>query len=202
MHRPHHPTKEEILNLSPMPRLGLGEIVLINNLEQAEIALETLLTYDVLGFDTESKPTFVKEEISAGPHIVQLSTLHKAYIFQLHDAASTRIASQLLTHTKIKKVGFGLAGDHTQIRRKMRIQPQNVLDLNEVFRSQGYIKEIGVKSAVALLFNQRFLKSKKASTSNWSNQTLTESQLLYAANDAWAAIKVFHALQGAAVPAQ
>lgn len=195
MHRPYHPSKEEIVNLAPMNRLGLADIVLINTLNQAEIALQTLLTQDVLGFDTESKPTFVREEISSGPHIVQFATLQKAYIFQLHDAASSKIASQILTNQKIQKVGFGLAGDHVQIKRTLGVHPENVLDLNEVFRRQGYIKELGVKSAVAVMFNQRFLKSKKATTSNWSNQTLTESQLIYAANDAWAAIKVFHALQ-------
>ncbi len=195
MHRPYHPSKEEIVNLAPMNRLGLADIVLINTLKQAEITLQTLLTQDVLGFDTESKPTFVKEEISSGPHIVQFATLQKAYIFQLHDAASSQIASQLLTNQKIQKVGFGLAGDHVQIKRTLGVHPENVLDLNEVFRRQGYIKELGVKSAVAVIFNQRFLKSKKATTSNWANQTLTESQLIYAANDAWAAIKVFHALQ-------
>lgn len=195
MQRPHHPSKEEIVNLAPMNRLGLADIVLINSLNQAEMALQTLLTQDVLGFDTESKPTFVREEISSGPHIVQFATLQKAYIFQLHDAASCKIASQLLINQKIQKVGFGLAGDHVQIKRTLGVHPQNVLDLNEEFRRQGYIKELGVKSAVAVMFKQRFLKSKKATTSNWSNQTLTESQLVYAANDAWAAIKVFHALQ-------
>ena len=178
-----------------MNRLGLADIVLINTLDQAEIALQTLLKYDVLGFDTESKPTFVREEVSSGPHIVQFATLQKAYIFQLHDPASRKIASQLLTHPKIQKVGFGLAGDHVQIKRTLGVHPQNVLDLNEVFRRQGYIKELGVKSAVAVMFKQRFFKSKKATTSNWANQTLTESQLIYAANDAWAVIKVFHALQ-------
>jgi ribonuclease D len=195
MQRPHHPSKEEIISLAPMNRLGLADIVLINTLDQADIALQTLLKYDVLGFDTESKPTFVREEVSSGPHIVQFATLQKAYIFQLHDPASSKIASQLLTHPKIQKVGFGLAGDHVQIKRTLGVQPQNVLDLNEVFRRQGYIKELGVKSAVAVMFKQRFSKSKKATTSNWANQTLTESQLIYAANDAWAAIKVFHALQ-------
>jgi ribonuclease D len=194
MQRPHHPSKEEIINLAPMNRLGLADIVLINTLDQAELALQTLLTHDVLGFDTESKPTFIKEEVSSGPHIVQFATLQKAYIFQLHDAASTRIASQILTNQKIQKVGFGLAGDHVQIKRTLGVHPHNVLDLNEVFRNQGYIKELGVKSAVAVMFQQRFLKSKKATTSNWANQSLTESQLVYAANDAWAAIKVFHAL--------
>jgi len=195
MQRPHHPSKEEIITLAPMNRLGLADIVLINTLDQAEIALQTLLKYDVLGFDTESKPTFVREEVSSGPHIVQFATLQKAYIFQLYDPASSKIASQLLTHPKIQKVGFGLAGDHVQIKRTLGVHPQNVLDLNEVFRRQGYIKELGVKSAVAVMFKQRFFKSKKATTSNWANQTLTESQLIYAANDAWAAIKVFHALQ-------
>ena len=194
MQRPHHPSKEEILSLAPMNRLGMADIVLINTLEQAELALQTLLTHDVLGFDTESKPTFIKEEVSSGPHIVQFATLQKAYIFQLHDGASSHIASQILTHQKIQKVGFGLAGDHVQIKRTLGVHPQNVLDLNLVFRNQGHIKELGVKSAVAVMFNQRFLKSKKATTSNWANQTLTESQLVYAANDAWAAIKVFHAL--------
>jgi hypothetical protein len=55
MQRPHHPSKEEIVNLAPMNRLGLADIVLINRLNQAEMALQTLLTQDVLGFDTESK---------------------------------------------------------------------------------------------------------------------------------------------------
>jgi len=45
-----------------------------------------------------------------------------------------------------------------------------------------------------VLFNRRFIKSKKAATSNWANLRLTESQLVYAANDAYAAARVFHAL--------
>lgn len=195
MHRPHHPTKEEIASLALMSRLGLEDIVLVRTEAQAEKAWHALMNCEVVGFDTESKPTFVKEEVSTGPHVVQFATLQKAYIFQLHDAATSQMASQLLTHSGIQKVGFGLAGDHVQIKRTLGVQPQNVLDLNDLFRRQGYIKELGVKSAVAVVFQQRFLKSKKASTSNWSNLTLTESQLIYAANDAWAAIKVFHALQ-------
>jgi ribonuclease D len=57
-----------------------------------------------------------------------------------------------------------------------------------------------VKAAVAVLFARRFLKSKRASTSNWSNRRLTEAQLLYAANDAWAALCVYHALGCPALP--
>jgi ribonuclease D len=53
---------------------------------------------------------------------------------------------------------------------------------------------MGVKGAVAVLFNQRFIKSKKAATSNWANVRLSEAQLVYAANDAYAAIRVWQAL--------
>jgi len=69
-----------------------------------------------------------------------------------------------------------------------------VLDLNTVFRERGYRKDMGVRGAVALMFNQRFIKSRKATTSNWANARLTEAQIIYAANDAYAALRVFEAL--------
>jgi len=194
MPRLHAPSKEEIATFAPLNRLGLDDIVVVSTSQQAEKALQVLGERAVLGFDTESKPTFLKNEVSQGPHIVQFSTLQTAYVFQLHDAGCCAVVSQLLLASQITKVGFGLAGDHVQIRRTLGVQPQNVLDLNEVFREQGYIKELGVRGAVAVLFRQRFLKSKKATTSNWANRQLTESQIIYSGNDAWAAIKVFEAL--------
>lgn len=75
-----------------------------------------------------------------------------------------------------------------------------LLELNTIFRARGYRKDMGVKGAVAVLFNQRFIKSKKAATSNWANLYLTEAQLVYAANDAYAAMRVFDALGLLVVP--
>jgi ribonuclease D len=80
------------------------------------------------------------------------------------------------------------------IVHKLGVEPQGILELNTVFHQRGYRKDMGVKGAVAVLFNQRFMKSKKAATSNWANARLTESQLVYAANDAYAAIRVWQAL--------
>jgi ribonuclease D len=77
---------------------------------------------------------------------------------------------------------------------KLGVEPSDILELNTVFRERGYRKDMGVKGAIAVLFGQRFIKSKKAATSNWANLRLTESQLVYAANDAYAALKVFDAL--------
>ncbi|MES2876981.1 MAG: 3'-5' exonuclease [Pseudomonadota bacterium] len=173
----------------------MDNIVVVSTPQQAQLAYDALVTNRVLGFDTESKPTFFKDQVSEGPHVVQFSTLYKAYIFQLHDAGCCEIVSALLISESITKVGFGLAGDHVQIMRTLGVRPKNVLDLNEIFRKKGYAKEIGVRGAVAIVFNRRFVKSRKATTSNWSNRQLTESQIIYSANDAWAALKVFDALE-------
>jgi ribonuclease D len=194
MSRLTSPTKEEIAALEPLTRLGLDRIVVVSTRQEADLAFKALESHSVLGFDTESKPTFLRDEVSAGPHVVQFSTLDTAYIFQMHDEGCRETASALLVSVRISKVGFGLAGDHVQIKRTLGVHPQNVLDLNEIFRQKGYVKELGVRGAVAVVLNRRFLKSKKATTSNWSNRQLTESQIIYSANDAWAAIKVFDAL--------
>ncbi|MEP6965594.1 MAG: 3'-5' exonuclease domain-containing protein 2, partial [Polaromonas sp.] len=91
--------------------------------------------------------------------------------------------------------GFGLGDDRRRIISKLGVDPQGVLDLNTVFRERGYRKDMGVRGAVAVMFDRRFIKSKKASTSNWANARLSEAQLIYAANDAYAALRVFQALR-------
>ena len=188
------PDKEQINLLDAFDRLDLNQIQVVSTADQAKAALMALKDEKVLGFDTESKPTFAKNEASTGPHIVQLSTLHKAWIFQLEDATCRQAVAQLLEAPSIVKAGFGLGDDKKRITYKLGVDLQGVLDLNAVFRGQGYRKDMGVRGAVAVLFNKRFIKSKKASTSNWANSQLTEAQIIYAANDAYAAMRVYAAL--------
>ncbi len=194
--REEHPTpsKDEIALLEPFDRLGLDRIVLVNTARQAREACAELIDHAVWGFDTESKPTFFKDQLSGGPHIVQLATLERAWVFQLHDPDCTAQVGALLADSRYTKAGFGLGDDTKRIVSKLAVEPAGVLELNTVFRERGYRKDMGVKGAVAVLFNRRFLKSKKAATSNWANPHLTEAQLVYAANDAWAARHVQHKL--------
>jgi ribonuclease D len=126
---------------------------------------------------------------------LQLATLEHAWVFQLHDPACRAVAAELLALPGFVKAGFGLGDDKKRIRSKLGIEPQGIVEINTLFRQLGYRKEIGVKSAVAVLFKQRFIKSKKASTSNWSLPNMSENQLIYAANDAYAAVRVYDALQ-------
>ena len=191
----HTPDKEQINLLDAFDRLGLEHIELVASPAKAAAALQALDTATVLGFDTESKPTFAKNEASTGPHVVQLSTPDRAWIFQLEDAECRRVVGMLLESPRIIKAGFGLGDDKKRITYKLGVDLQGVLDLNTVFREQGYRKDMGVRGAVAVLFNRRFIKSKKTSTSNWSNAQLTEAQLVYAANDAYAAMRVYAALK-------
>ncbi len=188
------PGKEEIALLPQFDRLGLDRIELVTTAVAAERALSELHTARAWGFDTESKPTFLKNEASEGPHVVQLATLEKAWVFQLHDAECRSLVAAMLARPGVHKAGFGLGDDKKRITAKLGVTPEDVLDLNTVFRERGYRKDMGVKGAVAVLFNQRFIKSRKATTSNWANPRLTEAQLVYAANDAWAALRVYHAL--------
>jgi len=189
------PDKDAIALLPPFARLGLDRITLVSTAKQAEQAHSTLVASHAWGFDTESKPTFRVGETSDGPHVLQLATAERAWVFQLHDIECRAVAADLLAHAGIVKAGFGLGDDRKRILNKFGVDAANVLELNTIFRAQGYRKEMGVKGAVAVLFNQRFQKSKKAATSNWALERLSESQLVYAANDAYAAYRVWEALK-------
>jgi ribonuclease D len=174
--------------------LGLDRISLVSTEAQAAQAFDALVAAQAWGFDTESKPTFRVGEQSDGPHVLQLATLERAWVIQLHQPDCRAMAAELLARAGIAKAGFGLGDDRKRIVHKLGVEPQGILELNTVFRERGYRKDMGVKGAVAVLFGQRFIKSKKAATSNWANERLSEAQLVYAANDAYAAIRVWDAL--------
>lgn len=188
------PTTEQINLLPWFDGLGLNDIIVVANEHDARRAYDDLIRESVVGIDTESKPTFVRNQKSTGPHVAQFSTLKHAYVFMLHHPVCRKTAGMLIERSELKKVGFGLDDDLKKFRMNMHLHPASVLDLETIFRKIGYGRGVGVKVAVAIVFKKRFRKSKRASTSNWASHHLSEKQLLYAANDAYAAIKVFHAL--------
>lgn len=189
------PLRTEIAAMEPFIGLGMGAITLVSNQEQAESALIELSAESVVGFDTESKPTFRKGELSEGPHVFQFSTMEKAFVFQTHVETSQSVIQELLTNARLTKIGFDLRGDLRQISQKFNITPASTTDLGRSFRQLGYRNTIGASAAVAMLFKRRLHKAKSITTSNWATTRLSEAQLLYAANDAYAAICVYHALR-------
>lgn len=188
------PTRNEIALLEPFVGLTLERIHVPASTEEFASATAEIKAAGIVGFDTESRPTFVTGDVSEGPHVVQFALHDKAYLFQVHRADGLPFLIDLLQSEQVIKVGFGLRSDRRQIYAKLGVHFNTVVDLNTVFSMDGYHKEMGIRAAVGLVFRQRFAKSRHVTTSNWSQPRLTSQQLLYAANDAYAALKVLEAL--------
>lgn len=188
------PTKSEIALLEPFIGLTLERIHVPSSTGEFASAAAEIKAVGIVGFDTESKPTFVTGDVSEGPHVVQFALHDKAFLFQLHQTAGHPFLLELLQSEQLIKVGFGLKSDRGHIYAKLGVHFNAVVDLNTVFSMAGYHKEMGVRAAVGLVFRQRFAKSRHVTTSNWSQPQLTPQQMLYAANDAYAALKVLQAL--------
>lgn len=193
--KPPPPRKEEIGQLEPYVGLGLEQVWVVSSAEEARQAVAELRQHQALGFDTESRPTFVKKEQSRGPHVLQFATPQRAYIFQSHRTECHPAITELLAAEEPAKIGFGLKDDLKFISNKFGIEPRGVVDLNSTFGELGYKNQVGARAAIAMLFRKKLLKSRSTTTSDWSARTLTEKQILYAANDAYAALQVFHALK-------
>jgi ribonuclease D len=188
------PTKDEIALLHTFESLPRDRIHLIKNSKQANVALQVLTAARYIGFDTESKPVFEADAARSGPHVIQFSTLEDAFILQVNASTPVNFLKQILESSAIVKVGFGLKSDRGPLRRKFGIQLNEVVDLSHVIRKLGYQDAVGIKTAVAIVLSQQLRKSKKVTTSNWALPELTESQITYAADDAYAALKIFHAM--------
>lgn len=171
--------------------IALADIVLVTSGQLAAEAYSALMADEVVGFDTESKPTFLKGELSTGPHLIQLATATRAYLFPLAQWPSAPELKAILESKQLLKVGFGLGNDRSALKSRLGIDLANVLDLGEVLRGQGHRGTVGAKIAVAHFFGEKLHKSKKVGTSNWANPRLSERQLLYAANDAQVALRVY-----------
>lgn len=186
-------------DLSTLPLyegIRLEDVCLVQSRAEETAALSALMAGDAIGFDTESKPTFAKGEVSDGPHLVQLATDDKAYLFPVTGGPASDVLRTVLESPKVLKVGFGLRDDLRRLQTKLGIRTEHVVDLAITLRQEKR-GDVGAKAAVERFFGQRLQKSKKTSTTNWSNPRLTERQMLYAANDAQVALRVYRAWQQA-----
>ena len=182
-------------DLPPYVGIDLAQVRLVRSEQDAREALADLLASDAVGFDTESKPTFAKGEVSTGPHLVQLATLETAWLFQTATPAGNALAvtvlKPVLEDERVLKVGFGLGDDVKRLKSKFGIGLRNVLDLSTALRRRGERNPLGARSAVERFFGQRLQKSKRITTTNWALPRLSDKQLQYAADDAHAALKIY-----------
>ena len=169
-------------------------IKVVTDKKEADAAAAELSKYSCLGFDTESKPCFNKGESSTGPHLIQISSLEKAYLFPTKFPETIDAINQVLSNPNIKKVGFGLTNDRKILKGKFGITLESAEELStKVKRFAGVKENVGARAAVAMFFQQRL--SKGAQTSNWAKFPLQEHQIKYAADDAYAALCIAKKLE-------
>lgn len=181
-------------DLPPYTGIDIADVYMVVTPEQAVVARDALLVCDAIGFDTESKPTFTRGETSTGPHLIQFATDRKAYLFQIGDSTEPHIRAMLLAVLERPlplKIGFGLADDVKRMYAKLDIRCAGVVDMSVALRTPGQRNDLGAKTAVAKFFGLKLQKSKKISTTNWALPRLNEKQILYAADDAQVALRVY-----------
>ena len=148
---------EEIgrLELASFP----GEIHVIDSLgEEFGKAVSYLKRQKVIGFDTETRPTFSPDQRSNGTALLQLSGAEKAYLFRIKLMGGIpRRLCAILANPAIIKVGAAIHDDVHGLQKFAGFQPQNFVDLQKIAQQ----------------------------LSNWEAEKLSESQQRYAATDAW-----------------
>lgn len=183
--------------LPPYSGISLADVRLVTSRSAAAEARHALLDTDAIGFDTESKPTFAKGEVSTGPHLIQLATDRHAYLFRVTQLESSDDLRAILESRQVLKVGFDLRTDVDRIESKLGISTVNVVDLAIALQDEDNRRTVGAKGAVTRFLGRTLQKSKKTTTSNWANPALTERQILYAANDAQVSLRVYRAWMAA-----
>lgn len=180
-----HITKGEINEL-PMRRYE-GPIHLIRTKKDAEDAAKKLSGERLLGFDTETRPAFRSGE-SYLPSLLQLGTDKEVFLFQLQHCGLTPGLIQIFENPDIIKSGVSIRQDVSELRALADFVPVGFFELADVAKKEK-IKNLGLRGLAALLMDFRI--SKREQVSNWSRDQLTDSQITYAATDAWLGHQIY-----------
>lgn len=180
----------EELNQLPLGAYD-GEVVVISDPEEVPEAIRELSSHDRLGFDTETKPVFVRGQTNQVA-ILQLATPEKVYLFRLVATGLTAEMKSLFENEKILKVGVAIRDDIKALQRLKKFHPQGFVELTALTKAAGFEVE-GVKKLTALILGFRI--SKSAQTSNWEALRLDDKQISYAATDAWVCLRMYDAIR-------
>lgn len=187
-------TKEEINDL-PLQEFD-GDAIVIETDAGAIRALSELKNEKMLGFDTETRPSFSKGEVYQ-VSLLQLSTLNRAYLFRLNKIKFTDGIAEILASPEILKIGVAVHDDIKVLQKVHPFPAQGFIDLNLVAEKQG-VQNLGLRSLSGIFLKKRL--SKGAKLSNWDQPDLTHAQVNYAANDAFVGLKIYQRMLEMGLP--
>jgi len=172
-------SKDEIKNYS-VEKFN-GKISIIDKKKDLLDAYLFLKKQKIIGFDTESRPTF-KKGVSSDVSLIQFSTKDEVYLFRINIIGFDDMLIDLINDKKIKKIGIAIFDDIKSLQKIKEFESNSVIDLNKLALNLGFESIGAVKLSILIL---GFSISKSARLSNWEKKDLTTSQIEYAATDAW-----------------
>ena len=181
-------SKEEVATLPT--DIFEGNIVLVDKIEDVSPAVEDLLRYSKIGFDTETKPAFKKGQFNKVA-LIQLSTMDKCYLFRLNKIGYPDELDNIICNSDITKIGLSLRDDFAAMNRRSEMTPVNFVDLQPFVDNYG-IDDNSLQRIYAIIFGKKITKRQRVS--NWEADKLSEAQKNYAAIDAWACLKIYNHL--------
>ena len=167
-----------------------GEITVVQTAEEAEAVLTALAAEKIVGFDTETKPSFKKGHINT-VSLLQLSTDKHCVLIRLNHTGFTDAIRSFLEDENVIKIGLSLKDDFGVLHRLGDFTPRGFVDLQTMVRKY-HIADSSLQKIYGIIFGKRISKSQRLS--NWEAPTLTHSQCLYASTDAWACLRIYRTL--------
>ncbi len=160
-----------------------GKIYVIDSVgAEFNRAIAYLRSQKVIGFDTETRPTFSPQQPRYGVALLQLSGRDKAFLFRINKMGMHRRLCNLLADARIMKIGAAIHDDIRGLQKKHDFVPEGFVDLQKIVWEWG-IRDKSVKKMSAIILGARVSKTQQLS--NWEADSLSESQQMYAATDAW-----------------
>lgn len=186
--------------INEMPRVTFpGNIHVISTIPQVKSAVNALLTTPVVGFDTETRPSFRRGECHKIA-LLQLSTDRDAFLFRLNKTGVSEPLRKFLENEHVIKVGLSTTDDFHQIAMVCDCNPAGFVELQQLVKKYS-ITDMSLQKIYAILFQQKISKGQQLT--NWEATQLTEAQQQYAAIDAWACLRIYNHLQdGKFIPEQ
>lgn len=180
--------------LSDLPTVNfLGKISVIDNKDAADSALHFLSNYNIVGFDTETRPSFRKGK-RYNVSLIQISTINHCFLFRINKLGFFDGLKRFIENENILKVGLSLKDDFNVLRKIADFTPKGFIELQD-FVKQYSISDASLQKIYAIIFNERISKSQRLS--NWEAEVLSSSQQNYASIDAWACLRIYrHLCQG------
>jgi ribonuclease D len=168
-----------------------GKVFLIDQVDDLPKVFSEINSHNVVGFDTETKPVFVRGHQNKVA-LMQIALLDKVFLIRINKTGVSQEIISFLENEKVMKAGVALRDDIKALQRLKRFTPQGIVELADLAKKAGLMEE-GVKKLTGLLLG--FRVSKTAQTSNWEAPVLNEKQITYAATDAWVCLEIYKKLK-------